>query len=67
MVLNLGARFYFIIHHDENPENIFQYNEYLHRHPQVGILQKVDTLDSNKIMYKVVDRGEYRPRFLKYS
>ena len=48
-----GARFYFIIHHGENPESVFEFNDYLHRHPQVGILQKVDTLDSERIMYKI--------------
>ena len=50
---NTGARFYFIIHHGVNPESIFEFNDYLHRHPQVGILQKVDTLDSKRIMYKI--------------
>ena len=50
---NTGSRFYFITHHGVNPESIFVFNDYLHRHSQVGILQKVDTLDSKKIMYKI--------------
>ena len=50
---NTGARFYFIIHHGVNPESIFEFNDYLHKHPQVGILQKVDTLDPKKIFYKI--------------
>ena len=50
---NTGARFYFIIHRGENPENVFEFNDYLQRHPQVGILQNVDTLDSKRIMYKI--------------
>ena len=47
------ARFYFILSSSENPETVFEFNDYLHRHPQVAILQKVDTLNSGRIKYKI--------------
>ena len=52
-IYNPDARFYFIISNSENPQSVFEFNDYLHRHPQVAVLQKVDTLKSGRIKYKI--------------
>jgi len=40
-------------------DEIYHYNDYLHRHPQIGILQRVNTKDPEKIMFKIYGYNYY--------
>ena len=55
-----SSRFFFVVDIEETYlEKIYEINDYLHRHPQVGILQKVKTKNPEKIMYKILGYNFY--------
>ena len=52
-IYDSDARFFFVVDYidgDQKAHDIFHYNDYLHRHPQMGVIKKVD---SSKMMYKI--------------
>ena len=51
-------RFFFIVDQTfTDIEKIFEYNDFLHRHPQVAIIQRVDTLNFGRIKYKIYGKN----------
>ena len=53
-VYHASSRFFFVVD-DKTEETEFLkiYNDYLSKHPQVGIIQRVRTKQTNKNLYKI--------------
>ena len=47
-IYDSDARFVFVNRQDEHPQDLFTYNDYLKRHPQIAILHKLPTLNPVK-------------------
>ena len=59
-IYHASSRFFFVVDTEENDlEKIYEYNDFLHRHSQLGILQRVKTLDPQKIMFKIYGYNFY--------
>ena len=53
-IYHASSRFFFVVDSEaKDLEKIYEYNDFLHRHSQLGILQRVKTLDPQKIMFKI--------------
>ena len=53
-IYHTSSRFFFVVDSEtKDLEKIYEYNDFLHRHSQVGILQHVKTLDLKRIMFKI--------------
>ena len=59
-IYHASSRFFFVVDSEaKDLEKIYEYNDFLHRHSQLGILQRVKTLDPQKIMYKIYGYNFY--------
>ena len=53
-IYHASSRFFFVVDSEaKDLEKIYEHNDFLHRHSQLGILQQVKTLDPQKIMFKI--------------